>query len=105
VKLTVLIVAALVWIGSGITVSSTTLTRHDAKVRTFKVLLKETEQRPDVSDATHADITVAGCKRHGAGFLCKGSLYPVSFSGIPDSTCNFIVVVYPHTTHTTVGDC
>lgn len=70
------------------------VTRHEAKVRTFAALLRLTELRPDVSDATHANITVGSCKRLTAnGWVCKGGLYPVAFSGIDGSVCSYIVMV------------
>lgn len=85
--------------------TSSPLSRHDAKIRTFKALLRQTEQPPDAADATHAAITVAGCRRLGAGYLCRGSLSPVAFSGIPGNTCTFIVAVYPHSTRMGDGTC
>lgn len=85
--------------------SPASVTRHDAKVRTFKALLRETEKPADASDATNAAITVAGCRRVGSGFLCRGSLSPVAFSGIDGATCRFAVAVYPHSTRVKVGVC
>lgn len=67
--------------------------RHEAKVRTFRALLALTEERPDVVDATHAAVTVAGCARRRYGWLCNGSLAPVAFSGITGSTCRYVVRV------------
>lgn len=81
------------------------LTRHDAKVRTFKALLHVTELAPDVTDASHAAVTVAGCRRVTNGFRCVGSLAPVAMSGIPGLTCVYIVNVYKHSTRMNDGDC
>jgi hypothetical protein len=80
------------------------LTRHAAKIRTFEALLRITEQPPDTTDATRAAITVAGCRRLNAGYLCHGTLTPVAFSGIDGTSCHYVVAVYPHATRVT-GAC
>jgi len=86
--------------------SQAKLTRHEAKVRTFAALLKETELPADSADATHASITVGGCKRISSGtWVCKGSLYPVAFSGIDGSTCSYTVMVTRSRTRLTPVDC
>lgn len=70
------------------------LTRHEAKVRTFAALLRETEKAADSADATHASITVGSCKRISSGaWVCKGRLYPVVFSGIGGDTCSYVATV------------
>lgn len=81
------------------------LTRHDAKVRTFKILLRETEKPADASDATHAAITVEGCRRLTGAFRCRGYLYPVAFSGISGSRCRFTVTVFKHSTRVVQSAC
>lgn len=100
------LLAVVVGLGfaTSVTISSS-LTRHDAKVRTFKALLRLTEAPPDVVDATHAVISVAGCRRTDYGFRCRGSLSPVDMSGIPGSTCYYIVRVYSKTTHLVESGC
>jgi len=67
-------------------------TRHQAKVATFGALLRETEQQPDVVDQTRADITVSACARVSGGWRCRGTLNPVTISGI-DTTCRYTVRV------------
>jgi hypothetical protein len=73
--------------------AGTVLDRHTAKLATFSVLLRQTERRPDTSDATHAAITVLGCRATSFGFRCRGVLSPVSFSGIDGSSCAYVVYV------------
>jgi hypothetical protein len=85
--------------------ASVRLTQRTAKIRTFKALLRVTEEAPDVADATHAAITVGSCRKSGNAYICKGSLAPVAFSGIPGLTCPYTVVVYPITTKVKDGDC
>jgi hypothetical protein len=84
---------------------SLAVTRHEAKIRTFEALLRQTELPPDVSDATHADITVQGCIRKSYGFRCRGALHPVAFSGIDGSTCHYYVRIFPRTTHLVESTC
>lgn len=104
IKVGLLAVVVALGLASSVTTRSP-MTRHDAKIRTFKALLHETELPPDAADATHASITVAGCRRTMFGFRCRGSLAPVAFSGIDGSTCRYIVRVYPKTTHLVESGC
>jgi hypothetical protein len=76
--------------------ASAPVTRHDAKIRSFKALLHMTEQRPDVTDATHASITIGSCHRVANAFSCEGELYPVAFSGIDGSRCSYRILVFAH---------
>jgi hypothetical protein len=73
--------------------AATTIDRHDAKIAAFKTLLRVTELAPDAGDATHAAITVNDCARAAHGYRCTGTLAPVAFSGIPDSTCRYTIRV------------
>lgn len=106
-KLVLAIIAVSLGIAASIHVhADSALTRHVAKVKTFTALLRITEERPDAADATRAAITVGSCRRVGSGYLCRGSLKPVSFSGIDGTTCTFTVAVYPHSVKVTpIGTC
>lgn len=87
------------------TSDSASVTRHDAKLATFKLLLRTTEQQADSIDPTQAAITVRSCVRAvGGGWVCRGSLAPVLESGIP-TTCNYVVRVTAARAKTTFGSC
>jgi hypothetical protein len=94
-----LAVLAMVGIGDAATVS-----RHQAKTRTFAYMLRQTEKVPDSIDVTQAAITVGQCHRINAGMRCETTLDPVLDSGLLTREC-FTVDVYPHSTKARPATC
>jgi len=88
-----------------LTPAGSTLSRHDAKLRTFDALLKMTERTPDQIDVTHSAITVAGCARTSYGFRCRGVLNPTLQSGILTGPCSYVVRVYAKRTDVELDIC
>jgi hypothetical protein len=97
--------SALVALAAAAVVTPAPVSRDDAAVRAFKVLLAVTERPADSSDATGAAITVQGCRRSSGAWLCRGSLAPVWFSGVGSATCRYLILVGRRTARVRSTSC